>query len=64
MNFSEGNAEILAEDAPEEEKAAQMDTIDKEMVVYGGEKIPRDAIDTLMTGLKGNDFINEHFLHL
>ena len=54
MNFSEGEKEILAADAPEEEKAAQMDPIDRRMLELGAARIDKNAIDELMTDLQGN----------
>ena len=51
--FRENNDEILAEDASEAEKAAQMDSIDKQMQELGTERVSKPAIDQLTRDLRG-----------
>ena len=57
MFFSEGEKEILAGEATEAEKAAQLDPIDLQMMQLGAARIEKSAIDDIMTDLQGNKFI-------
>ena len=59
MIFSEGNREILAADASDEEKAAQMDPTDQRMIELSAEKIEKSAIDSLITDLEGERLFQE-----
>ena len=54
----------MAGEDNDDEEAAPKDPLDKQMQVLGGDKIPKQEIDELITGLRGKKFIIKIKLHL